>query len=249
MTLAIELLFHRAADVSASFIDSFSLIVEFSPTRVLMRHMRPRFPSDLPGYSAPLSSEATRPVRIEGEMGADLFMLIPPVRECGVQALAICPRRFEKIARLLAAPYELKKMRLLLNAKADAVLAASGDTSRKVMVSVLGSQGTSLPSEWFKSVSGPQTLSVTQSVSHDLKSTDPQPSFEVIDTLPARASVESRVDVGTDAHVLHSTRKRTSIEVSTIELPKMPNLLVGRSPLSVEGGQCYLLAQWSEESV
>jgi hypothetical protein len=182
-------------------------------------------------------------------MGADLFILVPPVRECGVQAIAICPRRFEKIARLLPAPYELKKMRLLINTKADAVLGASNEASRKVMVSVVGSHGVSLPSQWFKVATGAETLSVAITVAQDSQSRNQAVSFEAINSLPARASVESRVDVGNDNGITHSTRKRTSVEVSTIELPPMPNLLVGRSPLSVEGGQCYLFAQWSEESV
>lgn len=249
VTVATELLFQKTAEASASMIDSFSFVTEFSPTRVLMRHMRPRFQSDLAGYSAPLSNDSTRPVRIEGEMGADVFVLIPPVSECGVQALVICPRRYEKIARLIPAPYELKKMRLLVRAKADAIVAASSESPLKAMVSILGSQGASLPSEWFQSVSGTKTLSATKSVSHDISSQGPLPEFEAIAALPTSVSVESRVDIGTEAGVLHSTRKRITTEVSTIQISNRPDLLVGRSPLSVDGGQCYLLTQWSEEAV
>lgn len=244
-----ELLFEKHTTATASLVDSFSLMVEFSPTRVLLRHMRPRFPSDLAGYSAPLSSDSTRPVRIEGEMGADLFILIPPARECGMQSLVVCPRRYEKVARLIPAPYDLKKMRVLFQAKADAVVAASSESPLKVMVSILGSPGMALPTEWFQTVSGTKTLSALKTISHDMSGKSVSPPFEPAGSLPISMSVESRIDIGNETSVLHAAKKRVNTEVSTIEIASKPNLLVGRSPLSIDGGQCYLLAQWSEEAL
>jgi hypothetical protein len=247
--VATELLFEKVDSSKQALIGSFSLVVEFSPSRALIRHTRPRFPSELAGYSAPLSNETTRAVRLEGEMGADLFLLIPPVRECGVQALAVCTRSYEKVARLIPAPYELKKFRLLVNAKSDAVVAASNEAPLKAMVSILGSPWASLPTEWFESSVGAKTISVTKSVSHDLSAKASQPGFMPLGTMPQTISVESRIDIGSEAEALLTSRKRTTIELSGITISDKPQLLVGRSPLSIDGGQCYLLTQWSEEWV
>jgi hypothetical protein len=249
VSLTTELLFERTgAEMSASP-DKFTFLAEFSPHRLFIQHSQPRFPSDAAGFFVPLQNDVIRSVRSEGRLGADIFTLIPPGRECSVQALVMCPRRYEKIDRLVPAPYKLREVRVLVNAKAEGILAPGAGDSAKVMSSILVSSNLPGPKPWFELREGSSTTSAIRLFKHDRAHQNLLPPFIPLSTLPFNAAAESRVDLGTTSGAARTSRKRVNVEVSTIELEPKPNLIVGKSELSVEGGECYLLAQWVDEVV
>lgn len=246
-SIAAELYFERTSGSSTAFIDSYSIYAEFSPTRLLLQHSRPRFASEHAGYSIPFPTEATRAVRIEGELGADILALIPPMRECSVQAVAICPRRFEKVDRLLDSPYAPRATRFFASAKADAVAASPTNSTIKVMSSILATPGINLPEAWFDVTVGKATLTAQKSIAPSHVKAGALPPLRTIDALPVVAGIASRIDIGNESTPAYTTLRRQDIEVSRIEVREMPKLSVGRSTLSVTGGPCWLLSVWSHE--
>jgi hypothetical protein len=182
-------------------------------------------------------------------MGADIFTLIPPARECRIQSLVVCPRRYEKIDRLVPAPYKLSGARILVNAKAEGIVAVPSGTTAKVMSSIQVSRNIPHPDPWFESREGERTISAAKIFKHDRLIPNLSPPFISPITLPFSAAVESRVDMGTTAYAVRSSSKRVTIEISSIELTAKPNLIVGKSELSVDGGACYLVSQWVDEVV
>jgi len=248
VTVASELIFERQGTVSGPELPAFSLIVEFSPARVLLQHMSPRFPSDASGFSVPMAHQSTRPVRLEGKFDSDIFALVPPLRECGVQGVAICARRFTKNDELLQAPYTLKSVRPLVTAKADGVYAPLGGVVGKLVVSLHGSAGVLLPARWSVAKSGAQTLSEVVELSTTRERRSTQPPF-TIESFPFQAAFESRVDFGREEGSIRTVSKRVNIEVSKISIADLSDIEVGTSAVTVQGGECYLLTQWTEEAV
>jgi hypothetical protein len=249
ISLATELLFERTAELSGAAPDKFSFLSEFSPTRLLIQHSEPRFPSDGPGLSIPLQNDIIRAVRSEGRLGADIFILIPPARECRIQSLVVCPRRYEKIDRLVPSPYKLAAARVLVNAKAEGILAVPSGTTAKVMASIQVSGNIPHPDPWFESREGARTISAVKVFMQERVKPDLRPPFISPLVLPFSAAIESRVDIGTASHAVRSSSKRVTVEISSIELTDKPNLIVGKSELSVVGGACYLVSQWVDEVV
>jgi hypothetical protein len=241
-----EILFEREGQAAGLELPQFSVIVEFSAARVFLQHTEPRFPSDASGFTVPMASESTRPVRLEGKFGADIFALVPPLRECGVQAVALCARRYTKNDELLQAPYTVRSLRPLVNAKADGVYAPPAGAAGKLMVSLLASQGVQLPQQWFTALSGTGTLSehVQIVTSRDARATQP---VLPADSLPLQLAVESRVDFGREEGSVRTSSERSTIELSTIPIADLPAVEVGTSELSVQGGRCYLVTRWSSE--
>lgn len=241
-----EILFEREGQAAGLELQRFAVIVEFSTARVFLQHTEPRFPSDSSGFTIPMASESTRPVRLEGKLGADIFALVPPLRECGVQAVALCARRYTKNDELLQAPYAVTGLRPIVNAKADGVYAPPTGTSGKVMVSLLASQGVQLPQQWFTALSGTGTLSenVQLTTLRDKRTT--QPVLPAL-SLPLHLAVESRVDFGREEGGVRTSSERSTIELSTISITDLPAVEVGTSELSVQGGQCYLVTRLSNE--
>jgi hypothetical protein len=246
VAVALELFFERNEPPTGLELSSFSVVVEFSPTRVFLQHSAPRFPSDAGGFTAPMANATTRPVRLEGRLGADILALIAPLKECRVQAVAFCARRYTKEEVLLRAPYSIKAIRPLINAKSDGVYAPPNNSTGRLMVSLLGSAGLKLPKPWFTVKEGSGTLSEAISISTPREQRTSQPTL-TIEKLPTQVAVESRADFGNSQGVVRTAIKRANIELSTIDIPDINNLEVGTSALSIEGGECYLVTRWLEE--
>lgn len=244
-----EFLFERNIGASSTLPERFSFLVDFSKTRVLIQHLSARFATDAAGFSVPLPLDLTRAVRLEGKMGADLLVMIPPVRECGVQAVMFCPRQYEKVDRFVASPYTLKSWRALVDAKADGVISAPEGAQTKVMTSLRAAGPIQLPQEWFSVAAGSRTITTTKTFQHNRSQKESLPAFSPITELPTIAALESRVDMGSDVAPLRSASKRVTVEVSKFTLVDKPGLGLGRSVLAVQGGDCYMLAQWSDEIV
>ena len=242
-----ELHFRREGEKSNLELGEFSMIVELTPSKVFLQHHFPRFPSDAAGVNVPVAGQTTRPVRLEGKFGADILALVPPLRDCGVQSVALCPRRYTKNDELLRAPYVVQAIRPLVTMKADGVFAPPSGTSGKVMTSLLASTGVALPHTWFLATSGSGTLSqaIEFETLRDKKNTTQSPLHA--STLPAHLAIESRVDLGREEGSVRTVSRRTSVELSSVTIPQLPNLEVGTSELTIEGGQCYLLSTWNEE--
>lgn len=244
---AVEVLFRRTGERSGLELDHFGVIVEFSRSRILLRHLAPRFPSDSAGFSVPMVEGTLRPVRLEGKLGADILALVPPLRECTVQGVVLCPRRYTKGDELRVAPYVVEAIRPLVTMKADGVYAPPSGSVGKVMASLLASPGIALPNPWFRATQGSGTISQA------IEFTTPrepdraiQPSLPT-STLPMHCAVESRVDLGREEGSVRTVTKRIGVEVNSFTLSQLLDIEVGTSDLTVEGGACYLVSEWSEE--
>jgi hypothetical protein len=248
-SLATELLFEKNKDAPGTLVDNFSFLVELSQYRAFAQHRHPRFPSDAAGFSIPLSKNVTRATRFEGRLGADIFALVPPLKECRVQSIAICSRRYEKGDRLIQSPYSLKSVRVLVDGKAEAILAPTAASTGKVMASLRGTSNIELPTTWFRETVGMKTISAKYEFKHPRNASDGSPSFLPITTYPFIASFEARADLGSEALPLRTSRKLVAIEIQPFKLTDKADLLVGNSELSIEGGECYLLTQSIEDTI
>lgn len=248
VTVASELLFQRQGVISGPELPVFSVLVEISSARVLLRHMNPRFPSDANGFSVPMAHQGTRPVRLEGKFDSDIFALVPPVRECGVQGVALCARRFTKNLELLQAPYALKSVRPLVTAKADGVYAPLSGGVGKLVVGLHASAGVKLPAQALITKSGPETLSEVVELITNLEHRAAQPPLS-IESFPFQMAFESRVDFGRTEGSVRTVSKRVNIDISKITIADLSEVEVGTAAITVQGGECYLITQWLEEIV
>ena len=254
-SIATELRFERLAEAtSSSGIENFSVTVDFSPNRVALQHSDPRYPSEAAGVSVPMPYYKPRPVRLEGRLGADIIALIPATRECAVQSVAICARRYTKNETLSIAPYQAVASRSIVELKADALYSPPQGIEGKITVSLLSSEPNPLREPWLATASGFGTLSKAI----EWKPTRPVPNrnsdqesvrFNPILHLPSHLAVESRVDIGTAIKPLRTARTRVNIEVNKTLIPRLEKILVNRSEVTIEGGECYLITKWSEGSV
>ncbi len=242
-----EVRFRREGEKTGIEPDHFSVFVEFSPSRVFLQHLAPRFPSDGAGFTVPMAESSTRPLRLEGKFGGDVLALVPPLRECGVKSVALCPRRYTKNDELLAAPYVVDTIRPLVKLKADGLYAPPSGIVGKVMTSLLGTPGVALPTTWFSATSGNGTLSQTLEFTTPRDAHNSPQSSLPVTTLPLHLAVESRVDLGREEGSVRTVSKRLIVELSSFALSELRDLEVGTSELTVAGGTCYLLSQWSEE--
>jgi hypothetical protein len=248
-SLAAELLFEKNKDASGTLVNDFAFLVELSQYRAFAQHRRPRFPSDSAGFSIPLSKDVMRATRFEGTLGADIFALVPPLKECGVQSIALCPRRYEKGDRLVRSPYSLTSVRILVDGKAEAILAPTNGSTGKVVASLRGSSNIELPPTWFRETVGTKTISAKYEFMHAREKSAGSPHFLPITSYPFTAAFEARVDLGLEASPLKTSRKLVTMEINPFQLTERSDLLVGNSELSIEGGECYLVTQWIDETI
>ncbi|MFN5064046.1 MAG: hypothetical protein ACK5GN_14525 [Pseudomonadota bacterium] len=248
-SIAVEVQFRRDDARPSIELDQFAVFVEFSPSRILARHRSPRFPSDAAGFSVPMADQTTRPLRLEGQFGADVLVLVPPLRECAVQAVALCPRRYSKNNELLLSSYTLSALKPLVTMKSDGVFVSPGNTAGKIMASLLASSGVTLPKPWFSSVSGSGTLSQGIEYSTPSEPSDTSQTAFNAATLPLHIAVESRIDFGRDEISIRTASKRTTVELASFTLSELADLEVGTSELTVAGGTCYLVSQWGAQVV
>jgi len=248
VNLASELIFERKEALSGPELQAFSIIVEISPARVMLQHINPRFPSDAGGFSVPMAHQSARPIRLEGKFDSDIFALVPPLRECGVQGVTICARRYTNKQELLQAPYVLKSVRPLVTAKADGVYAPLGGIVGKLMVGLHASPGVNLPAQTSITKTGSGILSEKVELITPREQRLAQPPLK-IDSFPFQMAVESRVDFGRAEGSVRTVSKRVNIDVSTTVVSDLSDVEVGTTPITVQGGECYLLTQWIEEIV
>ena len=248
-SLATEVLFERVGENGGIEMERFSVMVQFERSRVIARHLSPRFQGDGGGFRLPMAPSSTRAVRLEGKLGADVVAFVAPLSDCSHRAVALCPRRFTKNDELLRSPYAAKGVRPIFTLKADGVLAPPAGSTGKIVTSILASAGVLIPVEWSKSASGPGTIS--QEVEFSLPTDDRRISQPVLPLTasPFNFSIESRVDLGNPEKPLRRTSERIDVEVSTVKVGDFYDIELGTSELSVEGGDCVIVVESGEEVV
>ena len=247
-SLATDILFERPEDPSITGPRQFSFLVEFSLTRVVLQHGSPRFPGDAPGQSVTFPIGAPRGVWLQGKLGTDMFVLVPSVRECGARAVVLCPRAYKPEDTLADSKFIPKAARVLVTAKADGVFSNPAGTTAKVVASIRATPNIRLPREWSNTVVGSKNPEASVKMVAPRNDRSQWPPFSPIQ-LPWLAAVESRNDFGTDAQVYRSSWKTTSLEISEYQVKEIPAIAVGYSEYSVEGGTCYLVAEWTASSL
>jgi hypothetical protein len=188
-------------------------------------------------------------VRVEGKLGSDILALVPATRECGVQAVALCPSTFKPPNTLLRAPYKLKGARAIINLKADGLYSPPKDAIGVITASLMASPPLRLPEKWRSSSKGSTTLSAEVKHSDNAALPANLPQFITIDSLPFYASIEARVDVGSEQSALRTARKRINLDISPIIIKAQEHLFIEKTEFSVEGGECYLISSWVEGTV
>jgi hypothetical protein len=244
-----EVLFEHSGEKRGIELERFSVLVQFERSRVIARHLSPRFQNDVGGFRVPMAPSSTRAVRLEGRLGADVVAFVAPLNDCSQRAVALCPRRFTKNDELLRSPYIAKSVRPIVDLKADGVISAPSGSSGKIVTSLLASPGISIPKEWSKSSSGAGTTS--QEVEFSLPSDERRSAQAalLIGLGPLNFAVESRVDLGQEDQVIRRTGERIDIEVGTVKVGDFYDIELGTAELSVEGGECVLVVESSEEVV
>jgi hypothetical protein len=248
-SLVTEVLFELDGQKSGIEIERFSIQVEFEKSRVVARHLSPRFQGDAGGFRVPMASNVTRAVRLEGKLGADLVAFVPPLSDCAFRAVALCPRRYTKNDELLRAPYSAKGVRPIFSLKADGVFAPPAQAVGRVTTSLLASAGLTLPSEWFLTATGSGTVSkeIEFSVPRDERKSSQ--AVLPLKSEPLNFSIESRVDLGHPDSAVRRTSERIDSEVSTVKVADFYDIELGTSEMSVEGGTCALIVEAWEESL
>lgn len=244
-SFGVEAQFTYNGDSKNTHIDQYSILVDFEPQQVLIRHSSPRFKSESMGFYVPFPRDFVRAVRLEGTLSADILAFVPPTRECGVQAVVLCPRRYAHREKLVQSPFILTGVRALPHAKADGLHAPAEGVTHKIVASLRASDNIPLPAEWSATAEGNNTLSST--VTADASTVTPK--FAPIETLPVHMILEARVDVGTKDTPLRTSSKKTGVEISAIQLSERFDTRVGKSNLYIEGGSCYLIAAWEQERI
>jgi hypothetical protein len=247
---ATEILFSRPSDTTQTGPTQFSYLVEFFPNQVLVRHSTPRYISEAAGVIAPFPVDYTRGVWTEGKLGTDMLVLIPSTRDCGVQAVVLCPRVYQHPDKLVVSQFAPSAARWLYTAKADGLAAAALVTTEapekaRVMASIQGNKNVTLPSQWF--VVGNDNKNPAATIKHSIARQDPRalPPFMAMQ-LPHLISLQSRLDFGSQTSVLRTATRSTTIEISEFPVRNLDSVQVRNSLFTVEGGTCYLVAQWGE---
>lgn len=247
---ATEILFSRPANDSQTGPTQFSYLVEFFPNQVLVRHSTPRYSSEAAGVAAPYPIDYTRGVWTEGKLGTDMLVLIPSTRDCGVQAVVLCPRVYQHPDKLVASAFIPNAARLLYSAKADGLAASMLGTTEapeagKVMASIQGNKNVALPSQWFSVGSDSKNPATT--IKHTIVRQDSKalPPFTAMQ-LPHVIALQSRLDFGSQESVLRTATRTTTVEISEFPVRDLDSVQVRNSLFTVEGGTCYLVAQWGE---
>lgn len=243
-SVATEVLFEKPAVEGSAEAKRFSFLVDFSVNRVLLKHSTPRFPSEAPGLSATVLPDRSRAAWIEGRLGSDIFVMIPPLRDCAVQSVILCPRSYEPKDKLVNSSFRPVAARFLVTAKADGVYSNPVGGSGKVVASLQASKNIPLPAQWSTTAVNEKDPAATVKYSVPLGEPSKYPPFITM-TLPWVASIRSRLDFGTEAAPLRTAFKQIDVEISEFNIASIPTIQVGSSSFSVDGGSCTLVTQWS----
>lgn len=244
--LHIELLFKKGSGTGVDTPgEKFSFFIEMGEARVLVRSSAPRFATEASGLSIPFPSDHTRPIWLEGKEGTNMLVLIPTVEECGVRSIALCPRSYDGRGALVRSKYEPVAARYFIKTKGDGLFSTFKGEPGRIMASVHGSPGVPVPEPFFKENSSANTATVT--FKH-MTPAESQQEFTKI-SLPAAATVESRLSFGTASNVQRQVWSRSTIEVTEMKLENWPKVHVRTADLQVENGPCYLVTQFAEKQL
>lgn len=242
--LSIEVAFEKKEVVSASNASPFSMFVEFRDYDILLRSSQPRFASEAGGILLMPEKATGRAAWLEGKRDANILVYVPPLAECGLRAVALCPRSYVPRVGLQQNNYTITGARYYYSMKADGLFATDKQSPGRIRASIMGSSGISLPEKWFDE----QLAGVTPSATFKHIVQRPngnQDSFSPV-ILPSVQSIESRLELGRGESVLRTISKRTSIEISEFQLPEKQKVEVHFADTPVEVGTCFLVAKWSE---
>ncbi len=243
--IATEIEFKRGSGGRQTEAESFSVRLEFSPDDLLIRSSFPRYASDAAGLLVSLSERSRRSVWIEGKLGSDLLFFIPPVADCSVQAIAICPRTYVPRSTLAATTYSPVGARYYVSGKADGLFAMGANEKGKIQANIRASRGIALPGSWFN-FSSSTTPSATIRFS-SIKVDSTEKAALMTGELPLLGAVETSLNLGTDTNVLRTMSSRSTIEVSRFDLREGEKITVRGSPLSIETGACFLVTKWRDQ--
>jgi hypothetical protein len=244
--IATEIEFKRGSGGRQTEAESFSVRLEFSRDDLLIRSSLPRYASDAAGLLVPLSERTKRSVWVEGKLGSDLLFIIPPVAECSVQAVAVCPRTYVPRSTLATTTYSPIGARYYVSGKADGLFALGANETGKIQANIRASKGIDLPNPWFKFDSS-RTPSATIRFS-SIKADSNEKAVLTTGELPLLGAVETSLDFGTETNVLRTVASRSSIEVTRFDLPEGEKITVRSSPLSIERGPCYLVTKFRDQT-
>lgn len=241
--MSVEVLFKKGSGPGVDTPgEKFSFEIKMDDTRVLVRSSLPRFSTEAAGLSIPFPSDHTRPIWLEGKEGTNMLVLVPTVKECAVRSIILCPRTYDGRGALLQSKYAPVGARYFIKTKGDGLFSAPKGEGGKILASIRGSQGVPVPEPWSKQSLSANTVTVT--FKH-ITPEQPERPFTPI-TLPWAATLESRLDFGTDSTALREVWSQSSIEISEIKLENWPSVHVRTADLRVESGACYLVTQFAE---
>jgi hypothetical protein len=242
--MSVEVAFEKKDVDGASNASPFSMFVEFRDYDILLRSSQPRFASEAGGVLLMPEKVAGRAAWLEGKGDANVLVYVLPIAECGLRAVALCPRSYVPRVGLQQNRYTLIGARYYYSIKADGLFATDKQNPGRIRASVMGSSGVSLPEKWFDEQLSGVTPSAT--FKHIVQRTKGnQGSFSPI-TVPSVQSIEARLDLGRGEDLLRTISKRTSIEISEFQLPEKQKVEVHFAETPVEAGGCFLIAKWSE---
>lgn len=251
-----EIHFIREGESSGLELKQFSIGVEFKQTRINLKHRSPRFPSEAGGFSVQMIASGPRSIRLEGRLGADIFALVPPLSDCNVQAVVLCPRRYTKEGVLVPAPYKVDGVLPVTTAKADGVYAPPSDVDGQLVVSLLGTPGLLLPREWRKEARGRGSIAqAVKLVAGGARSAVSDAGIEnvagwlKVSQYPFSVAVSARADFGRVSGAVRSLSKTNITELSTVKIAGLDNVMLGTAELAVVGGECVMVTQWGVEGV
>jgi hypothetical protein len=251
-----ELHFIREGESKGLELEHFAIGIEFKQTRVNLKHSSPRFPSEAGGFSVQMVGNSSRAIRLEGRLGADIFALIPPLADCNVQGVVLCPRRYTKEGVLVPAPYRVDRILPITTAKADGVYAPPSGIEGQLVVSLLATPGLLLPREWRRDARGFESISQSvkvveggaRSAIGDGK-IDSLPGWINVARFPYTIGLAARADFGRPGGAVRSTSKTRVTELSMVTIADLDSVMLGTSELEVKGGECVMVAQWAIEGV
>jgi hypothetical protein len=134
--------------------------------------------------------------------------------------------------------------RFIINAKSDGLYEPANGATGKVVASLQASSNIALPKGWSMTTVSAKDPAATVKFSVPTGDSSKYPAFHSM-TLPWVAALRSRLDFGTETSVLRTAFKEITVEFSDFEMATLPEIRVGYSDFSVEGGHCTLVTQWA----
>lgn len=242
--MSVEVAFEKPSNEGVSSAASFAMLIEFRDYNILLRSSQPRFASEAGGVLLMPEKVMGRAAWLEGKADTDLLVYVPPVAECGVRAIALCPRSYAPQVGLQRNGYTPTGARYFYSAKADGLFATDKQNPGRIRASVMGSRDVTIPEKWFDEQLSGVTPSATFKHIASRPKGAPGPFSSI--SLPSVEAIEARLELGRGERVLRTISKRTSIEISEFQLPEKQRVLVHYADTPVEAGACYLVTKWSE---